>query len=77
MNEYHSSEQLTPLACRIYSVRITFERWQMAMAMANGIELETLNLELETMADGDAPSTHQRLNASTFASDLSPLTFDL
>ena len=45
----------------------------MAMAMANGIELETLNLELETMADGEAPlnaSTSQRINLC-----LSPLTF--
>ncbi|MBR3757858.1 MAG: hypothetical protein IKK62_05460 [Bacteroidaceae bacterium] len=42
-------------------------RWQMAMAMANGIELETLNLELETMADGDSRwrCPPQRINVST------------
>ena len=29
------------------------------------------------MADGDAPSTHQRLNASTFPLDLRPSTLNL
>ncbi|MBR3759200.1 MAG: hypothetical protein IKK62_12390 [Bacteroidaceae bacterium] len=42
-------------------------RWRWLLAMANGIELETLNLKLWllAMADGDAPlnaSTSQRIN---------------